>query len=241
MPWLALRRCCRSCLRSGLSPFLLRKRVDRLGSQAREAAGELGAFAVDSVQGLGEIVAFQQEARRGQHLDRLSQNHIDLRLPFFRELTLQHAILEMLTGLGGLAVVVAGAALATSGKIDPGLLPLLTILAMAAFLPVSEIAQIGRQLADTLGATRRVYALANEPIPVRDGPGVPARPRRRRTKAGARQLHLPRPDQAGAVGRELRHSGGQDGGAGRHVGRGQDHDGAAPDALLGSRTQDASP
>jgi len=160
----------------GLSPFLMRKRVDQLGSEAREAAGELGAFAVDSVQGLGEIVAFQQEGRRGQQLDRLSQNHIDLRLPFFRELTLQHAILEMLTGLGGLAVVVAGAALAGSGRIDPGLLPLFTILAMAAFLPVSEIAQIGRQLADTLGATRRVYALANEPIPVRDGPGVPARP-----------------------------------------------------------------
>jgi len=169
----------------GLSPFLMRKRVDRLGSQAREAAGELGAFAVDSVQGLGEIVAFQQEGRRGQQLDRLSQNHIDLRLPFFRELTLQHAILEMLTGLGGLAVVVAGATLATSGAIDPGLLPLLTILAMAAFLPVSEIAQIGRQLADTLGATRRVYALANEPIPVRDGPGVAARP-------GAAELALER-------------------------------------------------
>src|SRR5437764_3232963 len=167
----------------GLSPFLLRKRVDRLGSQARDAAGELGAFAVDSVQGLAEIVAFQQEARRGQQLDRLSQNHIDLRLPFFRELTLQHAILEMLTGLGGLAVVVAGAALATSGAIDPGLLPLLTILAMAAFLPVSEIAQIGRQLADTLGATRRVYALYNEPIPVRDGPGVPL-------KKGAAALKL---------------------------------------------------
>jgi ABC-type dipeptide/oligopeptide/nickel transport system ATPase subunit len=54
---------------------------------------------------------------------------------------------------------------------------------MAAFLPVSEIAQIGRQLADTLGATRRVYALANEPIPVRDGPGVPPR-------AGAAALAL---------------------------------------------------
>ena len=181
-PWLAA-ALLPFLLAVGLSPFLLRKRVDRLGSQAREAAGELGAFAVDSVQGLGEIVAFQQEARRGQHLDRLSQNHIDLRLPFFRELTLQHAILEMLTGLGGLAVVVAGAALATGGKIDPGLLPLLTILAMAAFLPVSEIAQIGRQLADTLGATRRVYALANEPIPVRDGPGVPTRP-------GAAELRL---------------------------------------------------
>jgi len=159
----------------GLSPFLMRNRVDRLGSEAREAAGELGAFAVDSVQGLGEIVAFQQEERRGERLNELSQRHIDLRLPFFRELTLQHAILEVLTGLGGLAVVVTGAALSSRGMIDPGLLPLLTILAMAAFLPVSEIAQIGRQLADTLGATRRVYALANEPIPVRDGPGAPVR------------------------------------------------------------------
>ena len=45
---------------------------------------------------------------------------------------------------------------------------------MAAFLPVSEIAQIGRQLADTLGAARRYYALENEPVPVRDGPGAPA-------------------------------------------------------------------
>jgi ATP-binding cassette subfamily C protein CydCD len=167
----------------GLSPFLMRKRVDRLGSQAREAAGELGAFAVDSVQGLGEIVAFQQEDARGAKLDQLSQRHINLRLPFFSELTLQHAILEVLTGLGGLAVVVAGAVLAQRGTIDAGLLPLLTILAMAAFLPVSEIAQIGRQLADTLGATRRVYALANEPIPVRDGPGVPPR-------AGAAALAL---------------------------------------------------
>jgi ATP-binding cassette subfamily C protein CydCD len=157
----------------GLSPFLMRKRVDRLGSQAREAAGELGAFAVDSVQGLGEIVAFQQESRRGDRLNALSQRHIDLRLPFFRELTLQHSLLEVMTGLGGLAVVAVGAILASRGAIDPGVLPLLTILAMAAFLPVSEIAQIGRQLADTLGATRRVYALANEPILVRDGPGAP--------------------------------------------------------------------
>jgi ATP-binding cassette subfamily C protein CydCD len=44
---------------------------------------------------------------------------------------------------------------------------------MSAFLPVSEIAQIGRQLADTLGSTRRYYALENEPIPVVDGPGAP--------------------------------------------------------------------
>jgi ATP-binding cassette subfamily C protein CydCD len=64
--------------------------------------------------------------------------------------------------------------LALDGAVDPAILPLLTILAMAAFLPVSEIAQVGRQLADTLGATRRIYALYNEPVVVMDGPGVAA-------------------------------------------------------------------
>ena len=44
---------------------------------------------------------------------------------------------------------------------------------MAAFLPVSEIAHIGRQLADTLGATRRLYAVHNEEVAVSDGPGAP--------------------------------------------------------------------
>jgi ATP-binding cassette subfamily C protein CydCD len=174
-PWIAL-ALLPFLLAVGISPFLMRGRVDQLGSEAREAAGELGAFAVDSVQGLGEIVTFQQEAARGDTLDALSDRFIRLRLPFFGELTRQQSLLEILTGLGGLAVVVTGAALSARGAIDAGLLPLLTILAMAAFLPVSEIAQIGRQLADTLGATRRIYGLKAEPVPVTDGPGVPDHP-----------------------------------------------------------------
>ena len=156
----------------GLSPFLMRGRVDRLGSKAREAAGELGAYAIDSVQGLGEIVSFQDERRRAEGFDRLADRHIALRLPFFGEVTLQESLLEVLTGLGGLAVVVSGAVLVQAGTVDAGLLPLLALLAMSAFLPVSEIAHIGRRLADTLGATRRYYALENEPVPVEDGPGA---------------------------------------------------------------------
>ena len=172
-PWVAL-ALLPFLIAVGFSPFLMRKRIDRLGSQAREAAGELGAYAVDSVQGLGEIVTYQEEQRRAEGFDRLADHHISLRVPFFSELTLQQSFLEIMTGLGGLAVVVTGAAMAASGALAPGLLPLLALLAMAAFLPISEIAQIGRQLADTLGATRRYYALENEPVPVEDGPGAPS-------------------------------------------------------------------
>ena len=53
----------------------------------------------------------------------------------------------VVTGLGGLAVVLSGAWLVATGSVDAGILPLLTILAMASFLPVSEIAQVGRQFA----------------------------------------------------------------------------------------------
>jgi ATP-binding cassette subfamily C protein CydCD len=158
----------------GLSPLALRHRVDALGSQAREAAGELSAHAVDSVQGLYEIVAFQREQSRGEEFHALGQRHIRLRLPFFRQLTLQQCLLEVMTGLGGLAIVAVGGVLAMHGRIEAAVLPVLTILSLSAFLPVSEIAQIGRQLADTMGATRRVYAIRAEKVAVEDGPGVPS-------------------------------------------------------------------
>ena len=154
------------------SPFVLRKRVDELGSRAREALGELNAHAVDTVQGLTEIVAFQREVARGEEFSRSTARFHEVRLPFFRDLTQQMTVLEVMTGLGGLAVVVAGASLVQAGRLESGLLPILTLLAMAAFLPVSEIANIGRQLADTLGSTRRIHAIQQEEIPVTDGPGV---------------------------------------------------------------------
>ncbi|MFQ5972214.1 MAG: ABC transporter transmembrane domain-containing protein, partial [Alphaproteobacteria bacterium] len=156
----------------GLSPFVMRRRVDALGSRAREALGELNAHAVDTIQGLDVILAFQHvRSRRDQFTRRIRAYH-SVRLPFFRDLTLQTATVDVATGLGGLVVVVTGAMLVGAGTVDSGVLPLLTLLAMAAFLPVSEIAEVSRQLADTLGATRRLTAIHREPVAVTDGPGV---------------------------------------------------------------------
>ena len=157
-----------------LSPFLMRRRIDILGSRAREALGRLNAHAADTIQGLTEIAALQQGANRGEEFLAHVREHHRLRLPFFRDLTIQMALLEVATGLGGLVIVVIGAQLVTTGALDRGILPLLTLLAMSAFLPVSEIANIGRQLADTLGATRRIHAVNNEEVAVTDGPGVVA-------------------------------------------------------------------
>lgn len=152
-----------------LSPWLWRHRLDRLAGDSREALAELNAFAVDSIQGLTEIVAFNQKNERRKAFDQLIDRVRSLRVPFYRDLTAQSAILEIATGFGGLAVVMIGASLAASGSVDNALLPFFAIFAMAAFLPISEIAHVGRQLADTLGSTRRLHTIHQETPVVVDG------------------------------------------------------------------------
>jgi ATP-binding cassette subfamily C protein CydCD len=154
------------------SPFLARGKVDRLGSRSREELGLLNAHAVDTLQGLNEIVAFQRGPERAAEFLARAREAVRIRLPFFKELTLQRAYLEITMGIGGLAMVGVGAWLVSEGRLDSGLLPLATLLAMASFLPISEISHTARQLADTLGATRRVFAVHSERVLVEDGPGV---------------------------------------------------------------------
>ena len=160
----------------GLSPFLLRKRLDRLGGRAREVLGLLNAHAVDTIQGLTELLAFGQEAARRKVFLGFVRDHHRVRIPYYRDLTAQAALIEAATGLGGLAVAMGGVAWIAAGQLEAALLPLLAILAMATFLPVSEIAHIGRQLADTLGATRRLHAVHGAPVRVSDGPGAAPAP-----------------------------------------------------------------
>ena len=51
-------------------------------------------------------------------------------------------------------------------------MPLATLLAAASFQPVLTIVTVAKELAQTLGAARRFFAVEDEPVPVRDGPGA---------------------------------------------------------------------
>ena len=161
---------------AGASPFLGRKRIDRLGSAARGALGELGAYATETIQGLAELLAFAALARRREGFMQIARRCQETRLTLLRDLATQTAGLEVATGLGGLAVAAVGARLVTQGWIAAPTLPLLVLISIAAFLPVSEIAQVGRQLADTIASTRRLYVVHAEPVAIADGPLTPAAP-----------------------------------------------------------------
>jgi len=161
---------------AGLAPVLMRARIDRLGADARDTLGLLGAYVTETIQGLADLVAFQaMDGRRRGFMD-LVRGYQRIRLELLRDLSSQTAQLEIATGLGGLAVAVVGARLAAEHQLAATTLPLLILLALASFLPISEIANVSRQLADTIASTRRYYAVQREQPAVTDGPLYPLAP-----------------------------------------------------------------
>ena len=163
-------------LYAGLAPVVTRARIDHLGAQARDALGLLSAYVTETIQGLSDLVAFQAVAGRRRGFMELVRGYQQIRLELLRDLSSQTAQLEIVTGLGGLAVAVVGARLAAEHQLMATTLPLLILLALASFLPISEIAQVGRQLADTIASTRRYFAVQREQPPVVDGPLRPPAP-----------------------------------------------------------------
>jgi ATP-binding cassette subfamily C protein CydCD len=154
---------------AGLAPVLTRARIDRLGVQARDALGLLGAYVTETIQGLSDLVAFQAVGSRRRGFMEVVRGYQRIRLELLRDLSSQTAQLEIVTGLGGLAVAVVGARLAAEHQLMATTLPLLILLSLASFLPISEIANVSRQLADTFASTRRYYAVQREKPAVVDG------------------------------------------------------------------------
>jgi ATP-binding cassette, subfamily B, bacterial len=161
---------------AGLSPWIGRRRIDRMGSEARTALGELGAHVTETIQGLADLIAFQATARRRAAFMAAVRRYQRTRLALLDDLSRQNEKLELATGLGGLAIAGLGAYLVAGGWIAPTLLPLLILVSIAAFLPISEIAQVGRQLADTIASTRRLHVVHSEPVRIVDGPLAPTLP-----------------------------------------------------------------
>ena len=151
-----------------LMPVFLRSRIDRLAGTAREVLGELSAHTVESLQGLGELLACQAGSQRRKQFVELIDRHQRERIPFFREMSRHIVLTDLFTVMAGLAVTLIAVWLVSKGRIDPVYLPLLALASMAAFLPVIEISDAGRQLAETFAATNRLIQVHDSEPTVQD-------------------------------------------------------------------------
>ncbi len=155
-----------------ISPFFANARIERLGTEIRSRLGEIHAYMVDSIQGMREIVAFGRGPDRNRELSENGWNYAGHRVRFQKSQASQIGFMEAMMGLGGLAVLATGVWLVLDGQIARTELPLVSVLALASFSPVSELARTMKQMMETLAASRRILAVHDEAVPVRDGPGV---------------------------------------------------------------------
>jgi ATP-binding cassette subfamily C protein CydCD len=154
------------------TPFFGQRLAERMGAEVRGQLGDVNAHTVDSVQGLREIEAFNYGPARADEMEANGHRLARVQQHFMRQLSLQNGIIDIMTGLGTLAVLAAGASLVSQHTLGRSELPLATLLALAAFTPITNLATVSKQLAETLAAARRVFAVHDEPVVVSDGPGA---------------------------------------------------------------------
>ena len=157
-----------------VSPFFANTRIERLGDEIRGRMGDIHAYMVDSIQGMREITAFGRGADRTDELTQKGWDYAGHLVRFQKSQAFQIGFMEAMMGLGGLAVLAMGVWLVLEGQIERTHLPLVSVLALASFSPITELARTMKQMMETLAASRRILAIHDEPVPVQDGPGIPA-------------------------------------------------------------------
>ena len=151
-----------------LMPILMRHKIDLLAGRARTLLGTLASHTVESLQGLSELLSYQATGHRRAQFVNLMEQHHAARLPFFKEMTKQSVITDLATVTAGLVIIIIAVPLVSTGQLDAAYIPLLALASMAAFLPVTEIANAGRQLAETFSATNRLMQVHETTASVSD-------------------------------------------------------------------------
>ena len=155
-----------------VSPYFANERMERVGDEIRGRMGDIHAFMVDSIQGMREIAAFGRGTDRNDELTEKGWAYAGYLVRFQKSQAFQIGFIEAMMGIGGLAVLAMGVWLVLEGQLERTHLPAVSVLALASFSPVTELARTMKQMMETLAASRRILAIHDEPVPVRDGPGV---------------------------------------------------------------------
>ena len=157
-----------------VSPYFANERTERLGDEIRGGMGDIHAYMVDSIHGMREITAFGRGRDRNDELTDKGWDYAGHLVRFQKSQAFQIGFMEAMMGLGGLAVLATGVWLVLDGQLERTHLPVVSVLALASFSPITELARTMKQMMETLAASRRILAIHDEPVPVTDGPGVHA-------------------------------------------------------------------
>ena len=152
----------------GSVPLWMRHRAAAQGVELRDRLGEVGAEAVDTFQGLRELVTFGAGERQRARLAGQEERLQDAKVGHGRRTGVEHAATDALSALGLLAVLIVAAVLVTSGNLAPELLPVAVVVAAVTFAPVLAVTKVAGQLNLVTAASDRIQRIITAPAPVTD-------------------------------------------------------------------------
>ncbi len=153
-------------------PLTLRGLSARAGRKSVMVRGELTARAVDTVQGLADLLASNAAERHLAALHRLQQSFSQQQRRMAALSALQTALTSLVAGLTTLAILILAIPLVRAGRLDGVLLAVLVLAALASFEAVQPLPAAFQHLSRSLTAARRLFELADAPPAVRD-PATP--------------------------------------------------------------------
>ena len=152
------------------TPITMHHIGDAIANRLRMELGETNAHMVDSIQGLREIVTFGRGPARLSEVEENSRALVATQKRNSRYLGSLGGLTEGCSMLGSLTVLVVGVLMVGRGMLPSHQLPLILLMASAAFGPVMNIAKVAKQVAMIMASAERVFTVLDEPAVVLETP-----------------------------------------------------------------------
>ena len=154
-----------------LLPRFFSRRMAETGMRYRRELGDFGAYFLDSIKGIRELVLYNAGEARAAEVDRRSDAMLGRTKALRRETALSAAATEAAVSLSVLAVLAVGIFLVHSGSLSVGRMVLGVTAVFGSFGPVIALANLGTGLQNTFAAGNRVLDVLDEQPTVREVTG----------------------------------------------------------------------
>lgn len=145
-----------------LLPRFFSRRMAETGMRYRRELGDFGAYFLDSIKGIRELVLYNAGEARAAEVDRRSDAMLGRTKALKREAALSAAATEVAVSLSVLAVLAVGIFLVRSGSLSAGRMVLGVTAVFGSFGPVIAVSALPANLNQTFASGERILRLLEE-------------------------------------------------------------------------------
>ena len=145
-----------------LLPRFFSRRMAETGMRYRRELGDFGAYFLDSIKGIRELVLYNAGETRAAEVDRRSDAMLDRTKALKRETALSAAATEAAVSLSVLAVLAVGILLVHGGSLSVGRMVLGVTAVFGSFGPVIAVSALPANLNQTFASGERILRLLEE-------------------------------------------------------------------------------